>query len=288
MTTARHIGIDMGGSKLQAGAVESGVILGYEKVSWDGHSLSVNEVLDILFRMIDPMVTKGTQSIGIGVPGTVDMESGTVYDLENIPDWKEVGLGKILEDRYGIRAVVNNDSNCFALGESLQPYAAHTSSLAAVTIGTGLGVGIVIDKRLYTGRNCGAGEFGAMPYLDKTVEYYASGHFFKLQKTTGELVSKQAKQGDPTALQLMNEFGIHMGAAIRFLLFALDPELIILGGSVSRAFPYFKSSMMESLQSFPFTNVRKNLTIKVSEAEGSTLLGAANLWKSTSESLKEV
>lgn len=281
-----HIGIDMGGSKLHAGRVMGTTVLSDQKVQWDGHKLTVNEVLSSLYEITDPLIEAGAESVGIGVPGTVDLDTGTVYDLENIPDWKKVELKTILESRYNVPVFVNNDSNCFALGESVN-YPS-VSSLVAVTLGTGLGSGVVINGQLYPGRNCGAGEFGAMPYLEKTVEYYASGNFFKLYKTTGEELAKKAADGDPIAAHLFGEFGNHLGTAIKMILFALDPEVIVLGGSVSKSFQFFKSSMMAAISTFPFSNVRNNVNIQVSESGWSTLIGASKLHEVSAHSVKAV
>ena len=120
------------------------------------------------------------KAIGIGVPSVVDTHTGIVYDVQNIPSWKEVAIAQKMQELYKLPVLVNNDANCFALGEYHFGKGKGTKSMVGVTIGTGIGAGIIINGKLYCGPNCGAGEFGMIGYLDKVVEYYASGQFFKL------------------------------------------------------------------------------------------------------------
>ena len=116
-------------------------------------------------------------------------------------------------------------------------------------------------------------------YLDKYYEYYASGQFFKnIYQTDGEDIFKKAEKGDKTAAKMYKEMGTHLGNAIKTILYALDVELIILGGSVRHAFPYFSETMWQQLQTFAFQNTIKNLKLEVSELENSGLLGAAALY----------
>ncbi len=78
---------------------------------------SVEEVLNIMYELIDPLTDENIQAIGIGVPSVVDIENGIVYDVQNIPSWKKVELKKLMEEKYHLPVSVNNDANCFALGE---------------------------------------------------------------------------------------------------------------------------------------------------------------------------
>ena len=160
-------------------------------------------------------------------------------------------------------------------------------SFVGLTIGTGLGSGIIINKKLYTGNHCGAGEFGMIPYLDQCYEYYASGQFFQnVYNENGQDVFKRADQGDTNALNMYAEMGMHLGNAIKTILFALDINLIVLGGSVRKAFPYFSKSMWESIQDFPFKRTVESLKIEVSELENSGIYGAAALYLDLSKSSK--
>ena len=130
-----------------------------------------------------------------------------------------------------------------------------------------------------TAANCGAGEIGTIPYKEQTVEYYCSGQFFSRQYgASGENIFERAKAGDPIALQAYNEFGYEMAHAMMTALYAFDPEIVILGGSVSQAFEFFKKTMMEKLKSsFAYQHALERLVIEPSELPDIPLLGAAAL-----------
>jgi glucokinase len=272
------IGIDLGGTNIRGGLVSGNRLSGIlqQRITPQG---SAEEVLHQLFHITDALVSDSVAAIGIGVPGLVDAATGTVYDVVNIPSWKEIPLQKLMEERYRRPVVINNDANCFALGEFYFGKGRDSLSMVGLTIGTGLGSGIIINKKLYAGNHCGAGEFGMIEYKDSIYEYYASGQFFQnVYGMDGETVFKQAAAGDAEALRMYAEMGTHLGNAIKTILFALDVGLIILGGSVRKAFPYFSKAMWQRIQSFAFKRTAQQLRIEISELENSGILGAAALF----------
>jgi glucokinase len=277
MDNKKIMGIDFGGTNIRGGLIDNEEL--DRIISKKFNSMgSFEEVLEELFLLTDELITDSVKSIGIGVPGPVDIEKGIVYDLVNVPSWKEVPLRELMEDRYHIPVMINNDANCFALGEFYFGKGKRCDSMVGLTIGTGLGSGIIINKKLYNGRNCGAGEFGMVDYLDKYYEYYASGQFFEnVYNISGEVVFKNAAEGDEKSIKMYEEMGDHLGKAIKMILFALDVEQIILGGSVRHAYPYFSKTMWQQIKTFAFQNSIDNLKIEVSELENSGILGAAAL-----------
>jgi len=197
----------------------------------------------------------------------------------NIPSWKVVPLKEILETRYKVPVYINNDANCFALGEKYFGKAKSYRSIVGLTIGTGMGSGLIFNGKLYEGINCGAGEFGNIPYLNSNYEHYCSGQFFTEEKSvSAEGAFNLAEKGDKYSLQMFAEYGFHMGQAIKSILYAYDPEIIILGGSLTKSYKYFKSAMFEAIQDFAYRNVLTNLKIEVSELEHSAIYGAAALY----------
>ena len=272
------IGIDLGGTNVRCGIVNDDHLTNIlsKRINAQG---SAKDVLAELFSITDQLFTSSVQAIGIGVPGLVDEEKQLVYDVVYIPAWKEVPLQKWMEDRYHVPVVINNDANCFALGEFYFGKGKGQQSMIGLTIGTGLGSGIIINNKLYAGANGGAGEIGMVDYLDKTYEYYASGQFFQnVYQTDGEVIFDLARQGDQQALKKYEEMGFHLGNAIKTILYSFDPRLIVLGGSVRHAWPYFNKSMWQSIQTIGFQRGLKHLRIEVSELENSGLLGAAALY----------
>jgi len=271
------IGIDLGGSNIRAGLVRDGQIdkLVSTLVPEDGQ---VQHVLDELFFLTDKIMGVEVKGIGIGVPGLVDPETGVVFDVINIPAWQEVPLQQLMEKRYHLPVMINNDANCFALGEYCFGKGRDQKNMVGLTIGTGLGTGIILNGQLYSGMNGAAGEFGMIPYLDKYIEYYASGQFFQnCYGLDGGLVYQQALNGEENAMRQYLEFGTHLGNAIKTILYALDMEYIVLGGSVRHAFPYFSGTMWDQIKTFAFGRTVKQLKIEISELENGAILGAAGL-----------
>jgi glucokinase len=267
----------LGGTNVRAGLVE-GDRLTQVTASGIPSDRSQEEVLEVFFTLTDQVVRPGVEAIGVGVPSVIDLKTGTLYDVQNIPAWKEVPLKALIEERYGIPAYINNDANCFAVGEKYFGQARSYDHIVGLIVGTGLGAGVIANGRLYAGANCGAGEFGMIPYRDKTLEDYASGRFFKnVHGTSGRELYERAGYGDRTARAIFEEFGTHLGAAVKVILFAIDPEIIVLGGSVAKAFVFFKDRLEESLRDFPYSITARNIKIAVSTTEHIAILGAAAL-----------
>lgn len=271
------IGIDLGGTQLRVARVRGSEILQLESAAV-GELDNERKILDKLLELAERCRNGGTGGIGVGVPGAADTESGMVYEVQNLPGWEEVPLGSILQAHFSLPVRVNNDTNCFALGEYHYGKGRSFRSMVALNIGTGVAGGIMIDGRLYEGRNGGAGEFGTVPFKSSMLEHYCGGTFFDRQyKTSGSEMAEKAARGDLRARAAFNEYGRYLGFAIKMILYNYDPEAIILGGSVSRSWPWFRESMMEEVGDFSYRKVLENLTIDVSETEHVALLGAALL-----------
>lgn len=271
------IGIDLGGTNIRAGSVRDKeiTVIRTERIN---SQLPAEEIMQQVFGVVDSLISDNVFGIGIGVPGLVNEERGIVFDVINIPSWKEVPLKNILEERYQVPVLINNDANCFAVGEYHFGKGKGSGTMIGMTIGTGLGSGIIFNGKLYSGKNCGAGEFGMIDYLDNYLEYYASGQFFhNVYKIDGEEVFRKASANDPSALNMYEEFGKHLGNAIKIILYALEPDTIVFGGSVRKAWPFFQQAMWKRVQTFAYKQTVENLRIEISELENSGILGAAAL-----------
>ena len=271
------LGIDLGGTNIRAGLVSDNNLSAISSQHINAQD-TIEKVLQQLFQFIDRSINNSVPAIGIGVPGLVEPEQEIVFDVVNIPSWKEVPLKKLMEERYKLPVLINNDANCFALGEFHFGKGRGHDSMIGLTIGTGLGSGIIINKKLYAGKNGGAGEFGMISYLDKYYEYYACGQFFQnVYGTDGEMVFKKATEGNAEAIKMYEQMGVHLGNAINTILYALDTDLIILGGSVSKAFPFFSKPMWQQIQTFAYKKTVARLQIEITDLENSGILGAAAL-----------
>jgi len=278
MTDTKIIGIDLGATNIR-GAVVTGDAMGdiiSRRINTKG---TEEQVLEDVYFVVDKLIGKEVKAIGIGVPSVVDVELGIVYDVVHIPSWKEVHLKQILEEKYKVPVFVNNDANCFILGEHYFGKGKGIKNMVGLTIGTGLGAGIIINSQLYAGPNCGAGEFGCVDYLDNNYEFYCSGSFFNnVYGLDGQQVFKDAQNGDARALELYAEMGTHLGNAIKLVMYTYDPALIILGGSVQLAYEYFEKTMWTRIRTLVYPKSVERLTIERSELENSGILGAAGLY----------
>jgi glucokinase len=278
MNDQKVIGLDLGASNIRGGLIDDNRLsqIHSRRIQNEG---TVEEVLKDIYAIIDLLVEKDLSAIGIGVPSVVDVEQGIVYDVQYIPSWKEVHLKSVLEERYHVPVFVNNDANCFVLGEYYFGKGAGVENFIGLAIGTGLGAGVIINHRLYAGPNCGAGEFGMVDYLDHCFEYYCSGQYFQnVYHIDGQEVFDKAKAGDLQAQQWYGEMGMHLGNAIKMIMYTYDTPLIILGGSVRHAYPFFSKTMWERINGFAYTKSLAKFRIELSGLENSGILGAAGLY----------
>ena len=164
------IGVFFAGRKLQVARIENGVltcIIDKEVNNRETEEYIINEII----VAIEQVMITDIYAIGIGVPSLVDVKKGIVYKAANVPSWRKVHIKDILENRFQLPVFVNNDANCFAIGEKHFGIAREYEHIAGITLGAGFGVGIIINSRLYSGNNCGAGEFSSIPYKHHDYEF---------------------------------------------------------------------------------------------------------------------
>lgn len=270
------IGIDLGGTNVRVALVDDGKILKVVSESCKATATEA-EVVEHIEGLISSVITPEVTAIGMGVPAVVDLETGTVYDVVAIPSWKAVPIKSILEKKFGVPVSVNNDCNCFGLGVARYGEAKGYRDVVCVTLGTGVGGCLIIDGKLYSGQNTGAGEIGNIPYLDKDYEYYCSSRVFVGKGTTGKETFIKAGQGDPEALAIWDEVGGHIGKLVSLIINAYDPQVIVFGGSIAAAFDFFKGGMYKELESFPYQRSVERLKIMTSSIDNAAILGAASL-----------
>ncbi len=275
----RIIGVDLGGTKVEAGLVDGTVIIKKKYSLIDNKSkdamVVINQIIDVISDLFDDTV----KGIGIGVPSLVNRDKGIVHYVQNIPSWKEIHLSDILQKKFNVPVYLDNDANCFAYGEYKFGQGKESDNFVGITIGTGMGSGIITNGHLLKDANCGSGEFGSIPYLDKTYEDYCSGKYFKaIYNKTGESLLKDAKNGDKKAIDAFKNFGNHLGNAIKTIMFSVDPKMIIIGGSVSRSKDFFKESMTSSIKDFPSIESVKNLKVQFTNTQNIAILGAASIF----------
>ena len=271
------LGLDIGGTSIKAGLLLGGQLQSIRSIPTPALE-SQELILETLAAFIESYLPQSFAGIGIGIPGLVDAQMGIVLGLANIPSFQHVELRDFLVNRFGKPVWINNDANCFALGVHQFGIGQGFQNLVGITLGTGVGAGIIIHGKLYSGVNSAAGEWCGTPYLDRTFEDYCSGKFFnRVYQSKPKTLAKLAQEGDPIALQAFDEFGRHVGELLKVILFSLAPEAIVLGGSIRKTYPLFEKSMRATLQTFPYTSVLAKLQVLVSDLDETAIHGAVAL-----------
>ncbi|KZN43805.1 ROK family protein [Pseudoalteromonas luteoviolacea] len=276
--TGKIVCIDLGGTKALCGLAFQGAVENVKRYPVPSYAAK-NEMTSYIIDLIDKIITDDCTGIAIGIPGVVDSDSGYVFEVTNIPNWRNINLAGILRTRFQVPVMVHNDVNCFAYGE--YKYGAHfdkglpCQTLLGVCLGTGLGAGVIISGKLHEGRHGLAGEFGSAPYLKKTLEDYCSGQFFRNLDTDGANEYELALSGNQGALNLFEQLGNHLGVAIAHMQLAYDPDVIVLGGSVSNAYHLFEAAMHARFAQFEQC---EQLKICISSLPDAALVGACELF----------
>jgi glucokinase len=265
---ALTIGVDVGGTKLAAGLVaESGDVLARHRRDTPGRD--PREVEDAIAALVTTLrAGHDVAAVGVGAAGFVDAASSAVLFAPHLA-WRDEPLRDALEARLGLPVVVENDANATAWAEARFGAGKGQRHLLCVTVGTGIGGGIVIDQVLDRGSSGLAGEFGHMTVVRDghrcecgnrgCWEQYASGNALVRearalveagspvaeellascggdpQQLTGPLVTAVAQQGDPAAEELLQEAGQWLGFGLANLAAAFDPGCFVVGGGVSEA-----------------------------------------------------
>jgi len=272
------VGVHLSGRTLQAGRVNNNTVEKFVSKQIDIYGTEEYVIKEVI-TAIEEVYNEHVVGIGVGVPSIVDVENGIVYDVQKIPAWREVHLKDILKSKFSVEIYINNDANCFVVGEKYFGKAQNISNIVGLQIGTGLGAGIIIKDKLYSGANCGAGEIGLIPYKDRNYEYYCSSEYFEMKYgMTIDVLLERAKQEDKVARAIFEHFGVELANVLKTILLTYDPEMIVLGGTVSNAYDFFEKSMLENIKSFPYRYVLKRLKIEVSTGNELAVKGAAALY----------
>ena len=289
MNNESLLGIDLGGTKVAVGRVDGETLSGISYELIPAKSKNPDDVINVVIETAEKLFDENIKGIGIGIPGLVDREKGIVSDVQNIPSWTEVHLREILENRFGVPVYLDNDANCYALGEAKFGSGRGVDDFVGLTLGTGMGAGIIKNGHLISDAHGASGEFGNIIYLNSIYEDYCSGKFFMNNYgIKGEDMAKSAEENDPLALKAFEEFGKHLGNAIKTIKFAVDPEKVIIGGSVAKSHKYYEVSMWKTLLDFPLPQAMKDFEVIFSDVKNIAILGAASLYYDRNKINKEV
>ena len=292
-----RIGVDLGGTNVRAGLVKDGHIVRLlsEPCKADRPE---GEVVDHIASLIGELMRPEVSRIGIGVPSVVDAARGIVYNVVGIPSWREVYLKDLLEKRFSVPVHVNNDCNCFALGVCRFGEASAFSDVVCVALGTGVGGAVISDGHMVAGANGAAGEFGHMTINPAETETCACGRrgcvqqyvsasgiarlarkylaeheeesaLRSVEKLTTKDVFDAAKNGDGAANAILENVYDAFGYTISAVCTVADPEVVVIGGGVSKAGEMLVEGVKKGFLKYVFypnTDVRFNLAVLGNDA----------------------
>lgn len=285
-------GVDFGGTKIKFGLVlEDGNILGETLTLPTESDRRDDEIVGTMIEGIERTVQDSDLSIqqvagiGIGSPGPLDLKQGLILEAPNLPTLHNFPLKQTLENYFNLSVAINNDANCFVLGEACFGSAQNASIICGATLGTGFGFGIVINRRIFEGSTGTAAEVWCSPYADRNFEEYGSARAITRiyqqitdQKLDAREIFSLAQENDQDAVATWSEFGVHLGKILAIIANLLDPDVIVIGGSVSHAWQFFYNSMIENLYKNINQAPKDHLkVVRAALGDNAGLLGAAAL-----------
>jgi glucokinase len=315
------IGVDLGGTNLRIAAVEEGGRL-LESISTTtelalGRGFVIQEMSDAIRNLARQFVsTHKLLGIGVGIPGIIDLATGTLHAAANLPGWSNYPVRGELESRLGVPVLLENDANCAALGEKWLGAGTDVEDLCMITLGTGVGGGVVIDGKPWHGLIGMAGEIGHMTVFPEghpcvcgnygCLEQYASATAIKRMALkamengqapglarcmeadsafSARTVFQCAMNGDATARAIFATAGRALGIALGNLINALNFPLYVVGGGMSRAWEAFSPALFAELRkrSIVFragesaAKQKSTMVVPARLAGDAGLLGAARL-----------
>lgn len=310
-----YIGVDLGGTYTKIALVDKDMKIVSKKVL-DTMDYKRDALIDgIAASIIDILCErnlkkKDISGIGMGVAGLVDNKKGIVRYLTNVPGWRNVRLKNLMERRLNIKTYVDNDVNVMALAEFYKGAGRGARNLVCITLGTGVGGGVVIDGKLYRGSASSAGEIGHIPINERgprcncggaaCIESYIgnrylierlkraikSGKKTVLGKTakkdfsnlTPESVYKAALLGDEFAVDFWNEIGGRIGIMLAGVINLLNPDRIIIGGGMADAGRFLFNPLKKTVRERAIAIPRRHVKIvKAQLGKDAGLAGAAVL-----------
>tara|TARA_Y100001970_G_C14114589_1_gene792835 strand:- start:67 stop:969 length:903 start_codon:yes stop_codon:yes gene_type:complete len=290
-----YLSIDIGGTTFSSGVFDEKLncinksSLGYISECDSSKEGLVESISNQIKKLYLDLEIKKEHIFGVGVscPGPLDIDSGRILDTPNLKQFANFNIKDELNKLLNIPVWINNDANLFALGEWYSSFS-EVDNLVGITLGTGLGLGIVLNKQLYLGSHKMAAEYGISPNNQRgTWEDLLSIRAISksTQEITGKAISPEqlfemAEQKDSMALEIWSKFGDKLGIVLSQIINMLDPKVITIGGGLSYNFKYFHGQCLQKVsQNCP---AYQRFGIEIVESiykEESALVGAALMVK---------
>ena len=285
------IGVDLGGSAIKLGRYDiTGQRLAALEVPTPRPQVpgAVSMAIAEAIERLDPEAE--CQAVGIGLPGPTDASGRVARIAINLPGWLEVPLAAWLEPRLGRPVVLANDGNCALLGELWLGAAREARDVVLLTLGTGVGGGVALGGRLFSGRTGAAAEPGLIVVDAETGAACNSGNRGSLESVCSlaglaRLSEREPRQlvaaaaaGEPEALEVWRRYGVRLGQGLSSLIYLFTPELVLIGGGLSAACPYLLPAAQAEVERRVLPVSREGLRIcRAALGNGAGALGAARL-----------
>ncbi|MEO0444643.1 MAG: ROK family protein [Verrucomicrobiota bacterium] len=256
------LGIDFGGTSVKLGICQGPEVLEKaEPIPTANYS-----TVDLLIEALSERITSlrkdhpRLEAVGIGVPGFVDSEKGYVHNLTNVPGWHNVPLKHLLENRTQLPVQVENDANAMAYAEFRHGAAQGMKNVVCLTLGTGVGGGLIVNGELFRGSTFGAGEIGQMSidfdgkpgnygnlgalekYMgNQQIEEHARAQYARVGEVADDAqctprhIAEAAEEGDDIARQIWGDVGLWLGSALTSISWIFNPDAFVIGGGVAQA-----------------------------------------------------
>lgn len=279
------IGIDIGGTTFSSSLFDEDLnVIKTSQKELISNINSTEELLGHLAQQIENFRCDELIGAGVACPGPLDSNKGIILKTPNLKLLQNINLKNELESRTNLPIYIENDANLFALGE-WKKQEKKASVFGAITLGTGLGFGIIINEKIFSGGNGMAAEYAISPLNHGNWETHISISGIEnmsLKNIHKKLTPKElhdlASAGDINAQKIWDEFGEHLGLAISHFVNMIDPQMISIGGGVSKAFKYFSKSMKSTIKDYCPSYVKNEIDIFESKhKELSAQVGAALL-----------
>ena len=262
MSTATSIGVDFGGTSVKPGVVREGVILEKGKVIPTLQDGDVDALIGTIVAEVNRLKQEhpDVTAVGFGLPGIINPAEGMVVNLTNVKGWREIPLREIVSQKTGLVTNLENDAKSMAYAEWKFGAGGTLPNVVCVTLGTGIGGGLILNGRLYRGARMVSGEIGqtSIDYQGKDFVYgnkgaleayvgiwHISERAKEIYSSAGKTLSDEdalphklsaaADAGDPLALAVWSDIGLKLGVGLSNVVWLLNPHRIVIGGGVAKA-----------------------------------------------------
>jgi glucokinase len=284
--SAQVIGVDVGGTKILAGLVaRDGTVLAHREHPTPIES--TDALLDGLEAAVREHLDESVVAVGFGIPSRIDQRAGIALGSVNIP-LVEVPFRDLMHERLGLPVAIENDANAAAIAEWKAGAARGTNDMVMLTLGTGVGGGLILAGKPYRGSIGAGGELGHIVIVHDGAPCGCGGRGHLESYVSGKAADEVAREafgpaadahrlvrlgneGDPLALELLTEIGRKLGSGIASLINTFDPELIVIGGGFAAAGELLLEPAREVIEHEALKPMRED--VRVVRAELGTLAG---------------